>query len=176
MTAPPELLVVGRVERPHGIAGEVSVSILTDFPERFEEGATLLWQRGEETRELRIASARPHAGRVLLAFDGVENAADARALAGGDLCIASREARPAPPDYYYEHEILGWICEDSAGHRLGVVSGLERAPGAPLLSVQTSGGKIALVPFVHGIVVSVDRESRRIVLDPPEGLMELAEG
>ncbi len=53
--------------------------------------------------------------------------------------------------------------------------GLEPAPGAPVLSVETSPGKIALVPFVYGIVVSVDREARRIVLDPPEGLLELAD-
>jgi 16S rRNA processing protein RimM len=44
-----------------------------------------------------------------------------------------------------------------------------------LLSVETRPGKIALVPFVHGIVVEVDREGRRIVLDPPEGLMDLAD-
>jgi 16S rRNA processing protein RimM len=174
MAAPPEVLVVGRVERPHGVAGEVSVSIRTDFPERFEEGAMLLWQRGDEQRPLRVASARPHAGRVLIGFEGVENVAAARALAGGDLCISSSEARPAPPGFYYEHEILGWLCEDRAGRRLGVAVGLERAPGAPILSVETAPGKIALVPFVHGIVVSIDRETRRIVLDPPEGLLELA--
>jgi 16S rRNA processing protein RimM len=172
----PELLFVGRVERLHGIAGEVSVSIRTDFPERFVPGAAFLWRNGDATRELRVTSARPHAGRMLLRFEGVGDASAARALAGGDLCIASGDARPAPPGYFYEHEILGWVCEDRSGRRLGEVTGLERAPGAPLLSVETRPGKVALVPFVHGIVVSVDREARRVVLEPPEGLLELAEG
>ena len=171
----PELLVVGRVERPHGVRGEVSVSILTDFPERFVPGARLSWRRGEETRDLRIATARPHSGRVLLGFEGVEGAISARALAGGDLCIAASDAYPAPPGYFYEHEILGWACLDTAGRRLGKAAGLERGPAAPMLSVETAPGTIALVPFVHGIVVSIDREARRIVLDPPEGLMDLAE-
>jgi 16S rRNA processing protein RimM len=169
-------LVVGRVERPHGTGGEVSVSIRTDFPERFTAGATFLWQRGDDTRKLLVVSARPHAGRVLLGFEGVRDAESARSLAGGDLCIASADAIPPPPGFFYEHEIIGWICEDTSGRRLGEAAGLERAPGSPLLSVEIAPGKIALVPFVHGIVVSVDRESRRIVLDPPEGLLDLAGG
>jgi 16S rRNA processing protein RimM len=172
----PKFLVVGRVERPHGIEGEVSVSIRTDFPERFAPGEDFVWQRGEEVRELRVVSARPHARRVLLGFEGIADAAAARGLAGGDLCIAANQARPAPPGFFYEHEILGWVCEDTAGRRLGEVTGLERAPGSPMLSVEVAPGKIALVPFVHGIVVSIDRATRRIVLDPPEGLLDLAEG
>ena len=176
MTDSPELLVVGRVERPHGIAGEASVSVLTDFPERFAAGATFLWKRGEESREVRIVSARPHARRMLVRFEGVADAAGARALAGGDLWIAASEAHPPPAGFFYEHEIRGWVCEDTSGRRLGEAAGLARAPGAPLLSIETAPGKIALVPFVHGIVVSVDRDARRIVLDPPEGLMDLAEG
>ena len=176
MTDSPELLVVGRVERPHGITGEVSVSIQTDFPERFVGGAEFLWQRGEESRRLRVVSARPHAGRVLIGFEGIGDVAAARSIAGGDLCIAAKDARPAPPGFFYEHEIRGWICEDRDGRRLGEAVGLERAPGAPLLSVEISPGKVALVPFVHGIVVSIDRDARRIVLDPPDGLLELAEG
>ncbi len=171
----PELLVVGRIERPHGVAGEVSVSIRTDFPERFAAGATLLWRRADETRELRVSSSRPHSKRVLLRFEGVDGVSGARELAGGDLCIRSADAHPPPPGFFYEHEVDGWACEDSAGRRLGVAVGLEPAPGAPVLSVETRPGKIALVPFVYGIVVSVDREARRIVLDPPEGLLELAD-
>jgi 16S rRNA processing protein RimM len=113
---------------------------------------------------------------MLLGFEGVGDASGARALSGGDLCVAASEAHPPPPGFFYEHEIQGWRCEDTSGRHLGEVAGLERSPGAPLLSVRIPPGKIALVPFVHGIVVSVDREAKRIVLDPPEGLMELAEG
>jgi 16S rRNA processing protein RimM len=171
----PELLVVGRVERPHGVAGEVSVSIRTDFPDRFVAGADFLWQNGETRRALRVTSARPHLGRMLLRFEGIDDLSAARSLAGGDLFIASSDARPAPPGFFYEHEVVGWVCEDRAGRRLGDVIGLEKGPGSPLLSVETRPGKVALVPFVHGIVVSIDREARRVVLDPPEGLLDLAE-
>jgi 16S rRNA processing protein RimM len=171
----PEFLVVGRTERPHGRAGEVSVSIQTDFPERFAPGLSLLWRRGSESRVLVVASVRPHTGRLLVAFVGVDDADGARALSGGDLCVARADAFPAPEGFFYEHEIQGWSCEDAAGGRLGTAVGFERTPAGPLLRVETRPGTVALVPFVHGLVVGVDRGARRIVLDPPAGLLELAE-
>lgn len=169
----PETLLVGRVERPHGLAGEVSASVRTDFPERFAPGAVFLWKRGGEERSLMLSAVRPHGKRLLLAFEGVGSVEAARALAGGDLSIDAGEAMAAPEGFFYDHEIRGWTCEDTRGRRLGEAAGLERTPAGPLLSVETGPGKIALVPFVDGIVIEVDRENRRIVLDPPEGLMEL---
>jgi 16S rRNA processing protein RimM len=168
-----EELLVGIVRRPHGLAGEVSVEILTDFPERFAPGSAVTWRRGEESRELRIASARPHAARWLVAFEGIGDMAAARALQEGELSIPAGEAMPPPEGFYYSHEVRGWAVVDASGRALGVAAGLEPSPASPLLAVTRADGTEALVPFVDGIVVEVDREKRRIVLDPPEGLMEL---
>jgi 16S rRNA processing protein RimM len=168
----PELLV-GIVRRPHGLAGEVSVEPLTDFPERFASGSVVTWRRGSDSRELRVAGARPHGDRLLVSFEGVGDADAARALQEGELSIPGAAATPPPEGFFYSHEIVGWECVDTAGRRLGAAAGLEKAPGSPLLSVTRDDGSEALVPFVDGIVVEVDRKNRRIVLDPPEGLMEL---
>jgi 16S rRNA processing protein RimM len=167
------LLLVGRVMRPHGLAGEVSAEILSDFPERFAPGTSLIWRREGQERRLTISSARPHGRRLLLAFEGVADAAAARALSGGDLAVPRSEAFPAPEGFFYSHEIRGWRCENPEGVALGIADGLESSPAGPLLSVETGDGRIALVPFVAAIVLKVDREGRRIVLDPPEGLLEL---
>ncbi|HEX4439860.1 MAG TPA: ribosome maturation factor RimM [Thermoanaerobaculia bacterium] len=166
-------LLVGIVRRPHGLRGELSVQPLTDFPERFAAGSVVTWRRGDASRELRVAAARPHGERILIAFEGVGDADAARALQDGELSIPGAGATPPPDGFFYAHEVAGWECVDPSGRRLGVAAGLEKTPGGALLSVTRDGGKEALVPFVHGIVVDVDRERRRIVLDPPEGLMEL---
>jgi 16S rRNA processing protein RimM len=166
-------LLVGIVRKPHGLAGEVSVEPLTDFPERFASGAIVTWRRGAESRELIVAGARPHAGRLLVAFEGVEGVDDARALQDGELSIPEAAATPPPEGFFYSHEVAGWECVDTRGRRLGAAAGIEKAPGSPMLAVTREDGTEALVPFVHPIVVQVDRERRRIVLDPPEGLMEL---
>jgi 16S rRNA processing protein RimM len=166
-------IVVGLVQRPHGLRGEVSVEALTAFPERFAEGLVVVWRREELERELRIVGVRPHGRRLLVKFDDVADPIAARALQGGELCVPEEDLFRAPEGFFYSHEVRGWACDDPNGRSLGVAAGLEQTPAGPLLSVETGPGKIALVPFAYPIVVRVEREARKIVLDPPAGLMEL---
>lgn len=167
------MLLVGIVRRPHGIAGEVSVEPTTDFPERFAAGASFTWNRGGEDRELVISTVRPHADRLLVRFEGVDDEESARSLAGGDLSIPDEAAAPVPDDYYYAHEVEGWRCEDAAGRELGKAVEIARTSGGAMLLLDSGGAEPVPVPFVRPIVVSVDRDARRIVLDPPEGLLDL---
>jgi 16S rRNA processing protein RimM len=167
------MLLVGVVRRPHGLAGEVSVEVATDFPERFRPGARLRWTRGEESREVVVASARPHGARWLLRFEGADDRDAAAALAAGDLSVDDGEAKPEPPGYHYSHRVRGWRCETPGGAVLGEVEDLEQSPAGPLLTVATPGGRSVLVPFVEGIVREMDAAGRRVVLDPPAGLFDL---
>ncbi len=166
-------LVVGRVARPHGLSGEVSVEPWTDFPQRFVPGLRLLWRRGAVERQLTVAEARGNGRRLLLRFEGFSSVESARALQGGELCVSEAEAFPAPEGFYYAFEIQGFTCEGPSGKFLGRATGLESTPAGPMLTIETAPGKEALVPFAHPIVARVDREERRIVLDPPDGLLEL---
>lgn len=170
----PELVVVGRVQRTHGLEGEVSVEPATHFPERFQAGARLLWRReGAAERTLILASTRPHGGRLLLRFEGIGEVDAARALSGGNLCVPAAEAVPAPEGFYYSHEIEGFRCEDPEGKPLGSATGVEQTPAGPLLSITLPSAKEALVPFVAEFVVRIDRDARTIVLDLPAGLLDL---
>ncbi|HEY6148791.1 MAG TPA: ribosome maturation factor RimM [Thermoanaerobaculia bacterium] len=167
------MLLVGIVRRPHGLAGEVSVEPFTDLPDRFAPGVRVEWRRGEDAKVLTVLSARPHGGRVLVAFDGFSGVDSARTLAGGELSVSEFESPPPPEGWYMSHQIEGWRCEDVAGRLAGTVRMLETTPAGALLSIETPSGKEALVPFVHPIVVRVDEALRRIVIDPPEGLLEV---
>lgn len=167
------MLLVGIVRRPHGVAGEVSVEPATDFPERFAPGATFAWTRGAEERSLVVGTARPHADRLLIRFDGFDDLDAARSLAGGDLWIRESDAAAVPDDYFFAHEVEGWRCFDPAGRELGRAVAIERTPAGPVLLLDAGGTEPVFVPFVRPIVVSVDRDARRVVLDPPEGLLEL---
>ena len=118
-------------------------------------------------------SARPSGRRLLIQFDGVEDAASARELAGGELFVQEAEAVEAPEDFYYSHRIEGWRCEDKQGRPLGRVVKLEQTAGGPMLSLATGGREAVSIPFTRPIVVSIEPGEQRIVIDPPEGLMDL---
>jgi 16S rRNA processing protein RimM len=167
------MFAVGYVHRPHGLNGEVSVERIADAGNPFETGGELVWIRGDLRRDLKISGSRPHGKRWLVSFDGIGSVEAARELAGGALCVAALDLAETPPDFWWSHELEGWSCEDARGEKLGAVKRLEETPAGPQLTLETPPGKEVLVPFVRPIVVEIDRERRRIVLDPPEGLMEL---
>ena len=165
-------LLVGIVRRPHGLKGELSVEPLTSFPERFVPGLALRWTRGSEEREIRVIAVRPHGRNLLLTFEGVLDVDAARGLAGGELSVPRGEAFPPPDGVHYSHELAGLPCFDRRGALLGQAVRLDQTPGGPLLEIDTPRRRGVLIPFVEGIV-TVDREGRRIILDPPEGLLDL---
>ncbi len=172
MTAPDDRVVIGRVVKPHGLKGEVVVEVLTDFPERFLEGLRVrLSSDAHETREVRIAAVRPHHGRVLLTFEGISDASAAETLRNAELSVSAADVAPRPPGYVYHWDIEGAAAVDVEGRPLGRVAALTDAGGRPLLVLETPRGTRD-VPFAHPIVLSVDVAGKRVVLDPPPGLLD----
>jgi 16S rRNA processing protein RimM len=161
--------VVGRIGRPHGLGGEVTVQVHTDWPEeRFVPGAC--FRAGPGT--LSVESVRPHAGALLVRFVGVPDRAAAQALCGTLLTIEVSEL-PAldDPDEYYDHQLEGLAAVGCDGALLGTVREVVHAPASDLLVVQTAQGEV-LVPFVRAIVEDVDLAAGRLVLNPPAGLLD----
>ena len=172
MSVPDDRVVIGRVVKPHGLKGEVVVEVLTDFPERFSEGLRVRLSGGaREARELRIVAARPHLGRVLLTFEGISDVSTAETLRNAELSVSAADVAARPEGFVYHWEIEGAVVVDAAGRPLGRVAELADAGGRPLLVVETSRGPRD-VPFARPIVVSVDVAGKRVVLDPPPGLLD----
>jgi 16S rRNA processing protein RimM len=170
--APDDRIVIGRVMRPHGLDGEVSVEILTDFPERFREGLAVRLEGPDgAARDTRIATVRPHGGRALIRFEGIASPEAAESLRSFDLSVAKDEVVSRPDGFVFHWEVEGCQALDRAGRPLGVVKELADIGGRPLLVLETPRGARD-VPFARPIVVSVDVATRRIVLDPPPGLLD----
>jgi 16S rRNA processing protein RimM len=166
-------LVVGRIARAHGIGGEVSVDVRTDAPdERFADGARLETDPAD-VGPLTVRRTRWHAGRLLVSFDGVSDRTGAESLRGVLLVVDSATSPATEADEYWDHELAGLSVETADGVALGVIDDVLHPPGPVLLVVRRPDGSEALVPFVQEIVPTVDLASRRVVVDPPEGLFEL---
>ncbi|GAA1803305.1 ribosome maturation factor RimM [Luedemannella flava] len=168
------LVVVGRVGRPHGIRGELSVEPRTDEPEaRFAAGSVLITDPAA-AGPLTVNSMRPHKGWLLVTFEGIADRTIAEGLRGVLLCVDTADLPdPEDPDEFLDHQLVGLAAVDDLGVELGKVVRVEHAPASDLLHVRLTGGKTALVPFVKAIVPEVDVAAGRVVLTPPDGLFDL---
>jgi 16S rRNA processing protein RimM len=158
------------VRKPHGVHGELLAEILTDFPERVVPGVELGIGQPPD-RSLTVARVRLHKGAWLLTLDGVDTREGAEALRDAWLTLPRQSREELPAGYFYEHELAGMNCVDRSGRPLGEVVGLADVGGGALLVVRTDADEV-LVPFRPALVVGVDLEARRLVLDPPKGLFD----
>ena len=167
------MAVVGRVARTHGNRGQVIVDPETDFPdERFKPGSRLHIKSGGTIRPLTVEAVRFHRGRPILGLSGVETIDAAEALAGAELRVTTDALQPLPAGSYYHHDLIGCTVETVAGRVIGLVEAIEGTGSASRLVVRGGGAEI-LIPLVEGIAVDVNLGARRIVIEPPEGLLEL---
>ncbi|CAN5487320.1 ribosome maturation factor RimM [soil metagenome] len=173
-------LVVGRVAKAHGVGGEIAVDIRTDDPDRrFVPGATLRARgRDKSERTYVIESVREHGGRLLMRLDGIASRDAAEALRGSLFLVDSADLPPIDePDEFYDHQLEGLRVRTVAGLDVGTVREVLHTGAGELLAVRpTDGdGPEVLVPFVGAIVTSVSLADELIEIDPPEGLLNLAD-
>ncbi|MEN3320688.1 MAG: rRNA processing protein RimM [Mycobacterium sp.] len=172
-------LVVGRVVKAHGIAGEVIVEVRTDDPDiRFVAGSSLRGRpsRGGPESRYVIESVRDHGGRLLVRLGGVVDRNAAESLKGTLFVVDSEDLPPIEdPDEFYDHQLEGLHVVTTTGTAVGSVAEVLHTAAGELLSVRTEEGEV-LVPFVSAIVTSVSLADQTIEIDPPEGLLELGRG
>lgn len=167
------LVVVGRIARPHGLAGEVAVNVETDFPEdRYRPGQSMFVAAGGRVRAVTVGTVRWHKGRPLVRFEGVETIDDAEALGRGDLRVEPDQLVPLEAGTYFHHDLVGCEVVTAGGEEVGQVVKVEGPMVGSLLVVRGRRGDV-LIPLAEHICVSVDPAARRIVVAPPEGLLDL---
>lgn len=168
-------LLVGVVVRAHGLRGELAVTLHTDSPnERFAPGTVLTARRaGAADGVLTVESARLHSGRMLVRFVEAPDRTAAEGLRGTRLLITTDVLAPTEdPDEFHVHELEGLRAELVDGAVVGTVREVVHGPGGELLVLTRPELPDALVPFVHAIVPTVDVAGGRVVLTPPEGLLD----
>jgi len=192
------LLVVGQIGKPHGIRGEVSVTVRTDEPEeRFVAGSVFITEVPRDRRvntgplrpasgaqslgveykvppELTLEATRWHQGRLLAHFAGVHDRNVAEALRGVLLQVDSASVAVSDdPDEFHDHQLIGLAVVSVGGEVLGEVDRIDHAPSSDLIVLKKAGGGTALIPFVSQMVPTVDLAGGRVLVDLPEGLLDL---
>lgn len=162
-------VTVGRIGKPHGIRGEVTIEVRTDEPERrFAPGTTLKREIGSD---LIVSEFHWHSGRMLLKFVGVDSRSAAEELRDSILTV-ERAASEVPQEVneYYDSNLIGCQVLTVNKEELGHVKDVLHLPSQEVLVVGVVGREY-LIPFVESIVPDVDLVARLITVDPPEGLL-----
>jgi 16S rRNA processing protein RimM len=168
------LVVIGHITRPHGLRGEVRVVPTTDRPERFKGlSECVLWDASRNERETRrITTARGHGDVVLLTLDGCDTVEAAGELRGRLVAVPESAVLPLPPGQFYPWQLEGARVLTEDGQEVGRFAGVQPG-GAHDLWIVRQGDREHLVPAVAEIVLEVDVAAGRVVIRPPDGLLDL---
>lgn len=166
------LLVVGRIGRAHGIRGEATIEVRSNDPEaRFAIGAQLKTDPPEKG-PLTITFSRFHNGTLLLTFDGVKDRNDVEKLR--NVLLMAEVDISAPGESSDDFHLLQLLeCEVflADGVKVGRITDVLNLPGQDTLAVATDNGEV-LIPFVRSIVPEVDIVNKKIIITPPDGLLD----
>lgn len=166
--AEPRFLIVGQVRAPHGVRGEVRVQILTDYPERFCQGAAV-WIGPERLRHT-IQKARFHEGDVLLKFVGLDTRNAVESFRGAEVSVPVEQAMPLPDGTFYVHQIVGLDVWTDEGERLGPVVEVLSLPANDVYVVQTAHGE-AWLPAIADVVLDINLAQGRMTVHLLPGLL-----
>jgi 16S rRNA processing protein RimM len=175
----PAYLVVGHLNKPHGTKGEMFVWPLTDHPDGVYAPGRILFSGAEdadgpdlEGGPLRIRGVRPFRRGFLVSFAGVRDREGAERLSGRYLYADASSLAPLAEGELFYHDLLGMEVVTTSGRIVGHIREVYELRPADLLEVHGPAGEV-MIPFLRHIVVSIDRETGRMVIDPPEGLLDL---
>jgi 16S rRNA processing protein RimM len=169
-------VVVGRIGKPHGIRGEVTVELRTDEPDRrFAVGTTMRAERPRGSTApwsaLTVTATRWHQSTLLVRFAELPDRTTAETARGLMLhADVPADESPEDPEEFYDHQLVGLAAEDLDGRALGEVTAVLHG-AQDLLQIRTPDRREALVPFVAALVPEVDVPGRRVVVADRPGLV-----
>ena len=166
-------VIVAKAVRGKGLKGELVAELLTDFPERFEEIEQFFAISPTGDRiAVTLENFSFQKDRVVLKLGGYDSIETASSLIGFDFAVPATDRVELEADEYYDWELEGCDVKSIDGQLIGRVSGIMRTGASNLLVVDAGGKDSKLIPMVASML-TVDKESRLITVDPPEGLLDL---
>ena len=166
-------IAIARIARTRGNRGEVLADLHTDYPDRFD-ALKEVWLEFEDghTRRMAVENTWEHKGRRVLKFAGIDSISSAEQYIGCWVVIPTEQAVQLPEGTYFDHDLIGCSVQDVNGNQLGIVSDILRIAGNNQLVVKDLSREF-LIPAVEEICIRISIEEKQIIVDPPDGLMDL---
>ena len=167
-----DMFVLGKTRKPHGLKGDVAVKLDVDVPQHYA-GLDMVWVQRQGTLvpyPLASVSVRPKV--TVVHFEGVDDVDGATAMSGHDLLLPLSVLPKLEGLQFYYHEVIGFELVDVARGSLGTIEQILDLPGNPLFKSIRDGAE-GLFPMSDAVLRAVDRETRTITLELPEGMFDL---
>ena len=166
---PPAFLLVGKLHRPHGVRGEMILSVMTDFPERLKPETVVYLGPGHDP--VTIKSIRHHNRGGLIALEGYTSREEVNHLRNLELFVRADDRPPLPEGEYYLHQIIGLQVISDEGQILGAVADWLETGANGVFIVQDDDGKEILLPDIDEVIVKIDLDAGQMVVHLLEGLI-----
>lgn len=168
-----DLVALGKILRSQGRDGHLKLRLNEKGLPGFSGGTIYLWRAGA-FEAFAVESLTLDRNAHFLKLKGIDTLAQADALAGLEVFVAEADFRHLERDHFYDFQVIGSRVVTRDGAEVGEVAGILPA-GGPVLLVVRRGDREVYVPFTETICLKVDPEAKEIVIDPPDGLLELNE-
>ncbi len=164
---------LGKIVRKHSFKGEVVVKLDTDEPELYKNLESVFVALGNDLVPFFIETISLQKGNQLrIRFEDIENEADADAILGIEVYLPLKFLPKLTGDKFYFHEIIDFDIEDVNHGHIGVITGVNDSSAQPLFEVDSNGVEI-FIPMIDHFIKKVDRENNKIIVETPEGLLDL---
>ncbi|MEJ2717240.1 MAG: ribosome maturation factor RimM [Deltaproteobacteria bacterium] len=161
-----KLVVIGQAVKPFGIRGEIKIKPYTESFEAFKRSPVLVFDETPYT----VLKIRIHKGAALASLQGIDSPEKAKELAGSLVKTNAENLPPKQEDEYYWHELIGMSVYTLEGRSLGELTQIIETGAHDVLQVEGAYGEI-LLPMIDEVVVEVDIETNKMIVDPLDGLV-----
>lgn len=166
------LVPLGEIVTTHGLNGWLKLNCFNLSTTAIASGVDVVLQKADDLSAHRIEAARRHRSQMLIKLAGVDSIDAAAALVGSVLCLLETELESLAPGQYYHYQVIGFEVVTVAGESVGeIISTLDTAAGE--LYVVQDGEREYLIPAVKEFIERVDFSARRMIINPPDGLLDL---
>ena len=171
------LIAIARIARTRGNRGEVVADLYTDNPDRFDD-LDEVWLKSADDRkqaspkEMRLEDVWEYKGRKILKFEGIDTISEAQTVVGCWVMVTADQIVKLPEGTYFNHDLIGCAVSCLDETMIGtVISILDIADNSQL--IVRGGDREYMIPAVKNICVKVSIPDKRIIIDPPEGLLDI---
>jgi 16S rRNA processing protein RimM len=169
-TGEPVYLAVGLLRKPHGVHGDILLTVYTDFPDRLRPGTVLFF--GDEKQPFKITRRRPHNDGLILGFGGIPSPEQAAKLTGKTAFVRAEDRPPLSEGEYYHHQIIGLSVLDESGSRLGVVTEILVTGANDVYVVEDENGREVLLPALKETLLEINLNEKTMRVHLLPGLLD----